>query len=148
MDDFTLSTPSFAPGAPVPRRHTCDGEDRPPELTWTGTPERTVSLAIIVDDPDAPRGTFVHWLAWGIDPTAGRLAAGATPAHEGRNGFGERGWRGPCPPQGHGPHRYVFTLHALDAAPAVADGADRATLEAAIGPHVLATTRLIGTYER
>ena len=148
MAEFILSSPSFAYGAPIPRRHTCEGEDSSPELVWAGRPETAVSLAIIVDDPDAPRGTFVHWLAWGIDPAAGRLGASAAPAHEGRNDFGKRGWRGPCPPRGHGPHRYVFTLYALDAALALPDGADRATLEAAIGPHALATTRLIGTYER
>ena len=148
MDEFTLSSPSFPPDGPIPRRHTCEGEDRSPELTWSGAPEAAVSMAIVVDDPDAPRGAFVHWLAWGIDPGSGRLAEGAALEHEGRNDFGRRGWRGPCPPRGHGPHRYVFTAHALDATIAVPGDVDRATLEAAIEPHLLGTVRLIGIYER
>jgi Raf kinase inhibitor-like protein, YbhB/YbcL family len=148
MDGFTLSSPSIAPGGPIPRRHTCEGEDRSPELTWSGVPEGAASIAIVVDDPDAPRGAFVHWLAWGIDPGSGRLAEGAVPEHEGRNDFGRRGWRGPCPPRGHGPHRYVFAAHALDTPITVPRDADRATVEAAIEPHLLGTARLIGIYER
>lgn len=105
-------------------------------------------MAIVVDDPDAPRGSFVHWLAWDIDPNAGGLAEGATPGREGENDFGVRGWRGPCPPRGHGPHRYVFRLHALDSPVSVPAGAGRATLEMQMGPLLRGTAELIGTYER
>ncbi len=148
MDGFTISSPAFAPGDRIPRRHTCEGEDRSPALTWRGVPAGSVSMALVVDDPDAPRGNFVHWLAWGIDPAAGEVAEAAMVPHEGVNDFGQRGWRGPCPPRGRGPHRYVFTLHALDAPIAVPDGAHRGTLEAALRPRIIGTARLVGTYER
>jgi Raf kinase inhibitor-like YbhB/YbcL family protein len=148
MSAFTLTSPAFAPGDPIPPRHACEGEDVSPDLRWSGLPERTRSLALVVDDPDAPRGTFVHWLAWDIDPGQSGLEEGATPAREGENDFGVCGWRGPRPPRGRGPHRYVFRLRALDEQLHVPAGADRDTLEAAIGPHLLGTAELIGTYER
>jgi Raf kinase inhibitor-like YbhB/YbcL family protein len=90
--------------------HTCEGEDVSPPLAWSGVPEGTASLALVVDDPDAPSGTFTHWLAWGIDPAASVLGEGEAAPVEGQNDFGSVGWRGPCPPPGHGPHRYFFRL--------------------------------------
>jgi phosphatidylethanolamine-binding protein (PEBP) family uncharacterized protein len=103
-----LTSPAFADGEEIPRDHACTGRDRSPALAWAEVPADTRSLALIVDDPDAPRGTFTHWLAWGMDPGAGGLAEGERPPHEGRNDFGTVGYRGPCPPPGHGPHRYRF----------------------------------------
>ncbi len=120
----------------------------PPRLEWSHVPADTRALALIVDDPDAPGGTFTHWLAWGLDPKAGGVAEGEPATAEGRNDFGVAGYRGPCPPPGHGPHRYVFRLFALDAEPAVTPGASREELEHASGTGVFGVAELTGTYER
>jgi Raf kinase inhibitor-like YbhB/YbcL family protein len=143
-----LSSSAFAPGLPIPRRHCCEGEDFSPPLEWRAVPEDAVSLALIVDDPDAPVGTFTHWLAWGINPEDRRLAEGERAPREGRNDFREVGYRGPCPPRGHGSHRYFFRLYALASEPAVPSGASRRELERAIADNVLAVAELVGTYER
>jgi Raf kinase inhibitor-like YbhB/YbcL family protein len=111
-------------------------------------PEGTQSLALIVDDPDAPSGVFTHWLAWGLDPAAEGLGEGKSPPREGRNDFGTSGYRGPCPPPGHGRHRYVFRLYALDTQLELPAGAAKAELEQAIEGRVLTTAELVGTYER
>jgi Raf kinase inhibitor-like YbhB/YbcL family protein len=103
---------------------------------------------LIVEDPDAPGRTFTHWLAWGIPAEATGLGQGEAAPLEGRNDFGAVGYRGPCPPVGHGPHRYVFRLHALDVEPEVAAAASRGALEASLEGHVLETAELIGTYAR
>ena len=145
---FSLTSTAFDDGGEIPRRHTCEGDDVSPPLTWSEVPEGTASLALIVDDPDAPSGTFVHWLAWGIDPGASGLEEGESAPSEGASGFGDPGYRGPCPPPGHGPHRYFFRLHALDAALELAAGASRDELDAALDGHVLETAQLMGTYER
>jgi Raf kinase inhibitor-like YbhB/YbcL family protein len=142
-----LTSGAFEEGDTIPRRHTCEAEDVSPPLSWEDVPEGTPSLALVVDDPDAPVGTFIHWLAWGIDP-GGALGEGEAAPHEGRNDFGETGYRGPCPPPGHGRHRYFFRLHALDAELDLEPGADRDELERAIEGHVLETAELVGGYER
>jgi len=115
-----------------------------------GPPAATRSLVLIVDDPDAPAGRFSHWLAWGIDPSVGGLAEGQAAPLEGRNDFGTIGYRGPCPPPGHGRHRYRFRLHALGGDLRLAPGADSRELERALNGlgNVLAVAELIGTYER
>jgi Raf kinase inhibitor-like YbhB/YbcL family protein len=105
-------------------------------------------LALVVDDPDAPGGVFTHWLAWGLDPAADGLGEGEPGPREGQNDFGTTGYRGPCPPPGHGRHRYVFRLYALDSEPELAAGAAKDELEQAIAGHVLTTAELVGTYER
>jgi Raf kinase inhibitor-like YbhB/YbcL family protein len=104
----------------IPRRHSCEGEDLSPPLRWSNLPEGTRSLALVVDDPDAPGGVFTQWVAWSLDPGAEGLGEGESVLREGRNGFGTTGYRGPCPPPGHGRHRYVFRLYALDAEPELA----------------------------
>jgi Raf kinase inhibitor-like YbhB/YbcL family protein len=147
MSEFALESTTVENAQPIPRRHTCEGEDVSPPLGWTNVPDGTRSLALIVDDPDAPSGRFTHWVAWGIDPQAG-LAEGQAAPKEGRNDFGTMGYRGPCPPPGHGRHRYAFRLYALDAEPELASGAAKAELEDAIQGHVLTTAELVGTYER
>lgn len=111
-------------------------------------PGDAVSHALIVDDPDAPVGTFTHWLAWGMDPEDRGLAEGEHAPREGRNDFRGVGYRGPCPPRGHGPHRYFFRLYALASEPALRSGASRRDLERAIEDNVLAVAELVGTYER
>lgn len=146
--DLTLTSIAFEEGREIPRRHTCEGDDFSPPLAWSGLPDGTRSLALVVDDPDAPGGTFTHWLAWGIDPGSSGLGEGERAPVEGRNGFGTTGYRGPCPPPGHGPHRYFFRLHALDSDLDLSAGVDKQDVEQALQGHVLATAELVGTYER
>jgi Raf kinase inhibitor-like YbhB/YbcL family protein len=103
---------------------------------------------LVVDDPDAPGGSFTHWLAWAIEPGAGGLGEGEAAPVEGRNDFGTVGYRGPCPPPGHGPHRYSFRLHALDGDLKLEVGAGKEDLERELEGHLIAVAELIGTYER
>jgi Raf kinase inhibitor-like YbhB/YbcL family protein len=143
-----LASSAFADGQSIPRRHSCEGEDLSPPLSWTGVPDGASSLALILDDPDAPGGTFTHWLAWRLEPAAGGLGEGEAAPVEGRNDFGATGYRGPCPPPGHGPHRYFFRLHALEDALELEPGAGRAELEQALARRSVAVAELMGTYER
>jgi Raf kinase inhibitor-like YbhB/YbcL family protein len=113
-----------------------------PPLTFAGAPKGTRSLALVVDDPDAPVGSFTHWLAWSIDPSADGLDEGQAAPRKGRRGFDTTGYAGPCPP--HGRHRYFFRLHELDLQP----GADRDQADHALDGHVLETAELVGSYER
>ena len=142
-----LTSSAFSNGEEVPRRHTCDGEDVSPPLEWSDVPEGTRSLALVCDDPDAPGGTFTHWLGWGIDPAAGKLGEGEPASAEGRNDFGRSGYGGPCPPHGHGPHRYFFRLYALGEEPDLTPGADKDAVKGAVEGAV-AVAELMGTYER
>jgi Raf kinase inhibitor-like YbhB/YbcL family protein len=143
-----ITSGAFDDGGAIPRRQSCEGENLSPELAWAGVPEAARSLALIVDDPDAPVGTFTHWLAWGIVPGTGGLGEGEAAPREGRNGFGTVGYAGPCPPPGHGRHRYYFRLHALDSDVELEPGADREELEPLIEGHVLESAELMGGYER
>jgi Raf kinase inhibitor-like YbhB/YbcL family protein len=146
MAGLEVTSDAFDQGGEIPRRHTCDAENVSPPLSFAGAPEKTRSLALVVDDPDAPVGTFTHWLAWAIDPGAGGLREGQAAPREGRNGFGTKGYAGPCPPRGR--HRYFFRLHALDTELDLEPGADRDELERALGGHVVETAELMATYER
>jgi Raf kinase inhibitor-like YbhB/YbcL family protein len=148
MSEFALESSAFENARAIPSRHSCEDEDVSPPLRWSNVPEGTRSLALIVDDPDAPGGVFTHWLAWGMDPDADGLGEGESAPREGKNDFGTGGYRGPCPPPGHGRHRYVFRLYALDADPELPAGAAKAELEQAIDGHVLTIAELVGTYER
>ena len=148
MPDPELTSTAFAGGAPIPVKYTCDGDNVPPPLVWTLLPEGTRSLALIVHDPDAPSGDFTHWVAWNIDPDPGGLGEGTTPPAEGLSGKGAVGYMGPCPPPGHGPHRYFHELHALDSGLNLDPGASREQLEEALDGHLLAKAQLVGTYER
>jgi Raf kinase inhibitor-like YbhB/YbcL family protein len=148
MAELSLASESFDHGDRIPARHALEGQNLSPHLSWSGQPEETRSFAVFCEDPDSPSGTFVHWVAWGIDPGAGGLAEGEAPPREGRNGFGGTGYAGPRPPEGHGPHRYFFRVHALDTEPDLEPGASREELEAAIDGHVVAEAELMGTFER
>ena len=148
MAEFVLQSTGFEHGEPIPRRNTCEGEDLAPPLSWSGAPEGTRSLALIVDDPDAPAGTFTHWLGWGLDPGAQGLGEGEAAPVEGQNDFGTSGYRGPCPPPGHGRHRYFFRLYALDSELDLRPGADKRELERGLEGHTLGVAELVGTYER
>jgi Raf kinase inhibitor-like YbhB/YbcL family protein len=141
-----IASAAFHGGGTIPSRHSCDGENLSPPLSFAGAPARTRSLALVVGDLDAPVGTFTHWLAWGIDPDTGGLDEGQAAPREGRNGFGTTGYAGACPARGR--HRYLFRLFALDTELDLEPGADRKQLESAVDGHVLETTELPGTYER
>jgi Raf kinase inhibitor-like YbhB/YbcL family protein len=143
---FTVTTPAFADGQPVPREFTCDGNDAPPAMTVADPPQGTKSFAIIMDDPDAPKGTFTHWLAYDIPADAATLRATAGKVLN--NDFGRKGYGGPCPPPGHGSHRYYFTIYAVDVSPLEVRGRSRRDLEAALAGHTLARAQLMGRYER
>ena len=148
MTDFDLTSPAFHEGQPIPERFSCDGDNVSPPLDWGSVPEGTRSLALVLHDPDAPSGNFTHWVGWTIDPSTDGLEEGAHATVEGANGFGENGYGGPCPPPGHGAHRYFHELFALDTELDLEEGASREQLEDAIEGHVLGGAELIGTYER
>lgn len=145
---FTLSSPDFSNGAPIPSRCTCDGRDDVPRLQWIHPPAGTQSFAMIVEDPDAPSGTFTHWVKFNIPGDVQELAGDDTGVN-GKNDFQADGYGGPCPPPNHGRHRYTFRLYALDVPLLdVPSGAKREALEGAMQGHVLGQTELMGTYER
>lgn len=146
--DFKLTSPAFADGAAIPVRHTCDGSDLAPRLTWTGVPEGTRSFALVMDDPDAPRGTFTHWVVYDMPAELREIGEGAVLGTEGRNSFGRSGYGGPCPPPGDEPHRYRFTLYALDVPSLALETGTREELETSIDAHVLGSARLVGRYQR
>ena len=149
---FQLFSTSFAEGGWIPDLHTCQGADISPSLEWSGEPLETRSFVLILDDPDAPAGTWNHWLLFDIPPKIHNLAQGYRPgklAVSGNNDFGKRGYGGPCPPKGHGPHRYFFTLSALDVATLTLPAeTSRKAVEQAMKGHVIGQARLIGRYER
>ena len=153
---FRIFSPAFTAGGPIPRAHTCDGADLSPPLAWSGMPDGTQELALVVDDPDAPNGTWVHWVLYGIAPGVAGLAAGVprdaelkSPivAKQGMTDFRRPGWGGPCPPPGPA-HRYIFTLYALSRESRVPPGATKAVLLESIKTITLAEARLVGTYGR
>ena len=146
--ELAVASESFEHGDRMPERYSLQGENVSPALTWSGIPRSTRSIAVVCEDPDAPSGTFVHWVGWGIDPDAGGLAEGQAAPTEGRNDFGNARYDGPSPPPGHGPHRYFFRVYALDAEPELGAAASKEELEAATRGHVLASGELMGTYER
>lgn len=147
---MTLTSEAFQDGALIPRRYTCDGENISPVLRWAGVPSAAAELALIVEDPDAPGGSFVHWVLYGIPPAATAVAEGEIPAGavEGTNGFGHSGWGGPCPPKGDRPHRYVFHLSALSKPLGLAPGSTAAQLRSAMSGLVVAEGTLTGRYGR
>jgi len=143
---FSVTSLAFHDGDTISRQFTCDGADAAPPLMLSNPPEATRSFALILDDRDAPKGTFTHWLAYDIPTGNGELAV--TEGKTLRNSFGRSGYGGPCPPPGDGPHRYVFTVYAVDAPSLRLQGNSREDLEAALKTHTLATARMMGRYER
>lgn len=154
---LTIRSPAFADGAEIPARHTCEGEDLSPPLAWSGVPPGARSLALVVDDPDAPdpaapRTTWVHWVLHDLPPSDAGLpeavGRGALPAgaREGLNDWRRAGWGGPCPPVGR--HRYFFKLYALDALLGDLGKPTKAKLEQAMKGHILAHAQVMGTYEK
>jgi Raf kinase inhibitor-like YbhB/YbcL family protein len=152
-----LESTAFQHSQPIPKKYTGEGPDVSPPLRWRGVPSDAKALALICDDPDAPRAQpWVHWLLYGLPPTIEGLPEGVAkdgtlqdpPARQGRTDFGRVGWGGPMPPPGHGTHHYHFKLYALREPVDVPAGADKASLLRAIEPHVIDEGELVGTYER
>jgi hypothetical protein len=149
-----LLSRAFQNGGPIPVRHTCQGEDLSPDLSWTGVPPGTLSLALICEDPDAPLGTWVHWVLYDMLPYETGLGEGVGPtprlpntALQGVNSWKKTGYGGPCPPPGNA-HRYFFRLYALDCKLGLSPGATRAQLLEAMKGHVLGQGEIMGTYRR
>lgn len=143
-----LTSPAFVNDGVIPQKYTCDGEDINPPLTIESVPVEAKSLALIVDDPDAPAGTWVHWLLWDINPGIGHIAENSIPneAGTGMNSWGKRGWGGPCPPSGT--HHYIFRLFALNEVLRLPDSSDRKTLDRAMQGKIVGRCELVGLYHR
>lgn len=154
--DFSVTSPAFTEGEVISKEFSCEGSDISPELIWQGAPQGTLSYALIADDPDAPVGTFTHWVIYDIPGGNGGLPQDVEKSSEladgtkqGKNGFGRIAYGGPCPPPGHGPHRYFFKLSALDVASlGLAPGASKTEVLNAMSGHILAEISVMGTYER
>lgn len=143
---ISLTSSAFQAGGDIPAKFTCNGADESPELKIGGVPSEAKSLVLIVDDPDAPRGLFTHWMVWNIDPKTTDIAGNGAPAGgvQGTNDFGKRNYGGPCPPSGT--HRYFFRLFALDTKLDLKPGARRAELDAAMRGHTLAQGEMMARY--
>ncbi len=152
---FILTSAAFKDGAPIPAKYTCDGVDVSPPLAWSGAPAGTRSVALIADDPDAPGGTWVHWVLYNLPAEVSDLPENIAKvesldlggARQGRNDFRRPGYGGPCPPPGPA-HRYFFKLYALDTRLELKAGAQKKDVEAAMEGHVLGSAQLMGTYAR
>jgi len=151
--EIKLTSAAFKEGQPIPRQYTCDGVNVSPPLEWTGVPKTAKTVAIVADDPDAPAGTWVHWVVYDLPaenigvvenlPATESLKAGG---FQGKNDFGKIGYGGPCPPSGT--HRYFFKVYALDAEVSLNAGATKADLEKAMQGHIVGQGELMGTYQR
>ena len=143
-----ITSPAFKDGEKIPSKYTCDGENINPELNIEGIPEGTKSLVLIVDDPDAPMGNFLHWLVFNIPPETKLIEENSIPqeAKLGKNDFGKTSYGGPCPP--YGQHRYYFKLYALDTVLDLENGATLNEVKSAMRNHILAEAELLGLYQR
>ncbi|WP_201373840.1 YbhB/YbcL family Raf kinase inhibitor-like protein [Ktedonobacter robiniae] len=143
-----LTSPAFEHGQPIPSQYTCDGANHHPPLTISDVPREAQSLALVVEDPDAPMKVFTHWLIYDLPPSTQHILEqeGSLGGAEGVNDFGTRGYKGPCPPSGT--HHYVFRLFALDTRLALPEGMKKEDVLAKLKGHVLATAELVGTYKR
>ena len=151
---LTMTIPSFANGGEIPKKFSCDGSDVSPELSWSGAPPGTKSFALIADDPDAPAGTWTHWVLFDLPAAVTGLPEGVTKAEklpnggsQGRNDFRKLGYGGPCPPPGK-PHRYFFKLYALDRMLDLKPGVSKQQLEGAMQGHILDKAEWMGKYKR
>jgi len=143
-----IISPVFRDGAAIPRQYSCKGQNVNPPLTFFNVPPKSQSLALIMHDPDAGGGDFLHWIIWDIPPATESIAVNDVPigAIQGRNGSGENKYTGPCPPKGTGSHRYIFELYALDNSSNLPSGSARAQLETAIKDHILDKATLTGIF--
>jgi Raf kinase inhibitor-like YbhB/YbcL family protein len=136
---------AFSHGGHIPSKYTCEGDNISPPLEVSGYPANTKSIAVVVEDPDAPKGVYDHWLVWNIPPNEA-IAENSKPGTMGRNSFGNVGYGGPCPPSGS--HRYFFKVYALDSELDIEAGADKRKLENAMKDHVLASGELMAHYQK
>ena len=143
-----ITSPAFTEGSLIPKKHSCDSEDVSPALAWTGVPQGAKSLALIMDDPDAPGRAFVHWVLFNIPANIDKLPEGSTGSGvPGTNNFRKAGYNGPCPPA-NATHRYFFKLYALDTELKLSPGASKSDVENAMQGHILASGQLVGKYKR
>jgi Raf kinase inhibitor-like YbhB/YbcL family protein len=149
MEPFTLAGTTFEDGGMIPVEHTCEGVNLSPGLQWAGAPGQAQSFVLIMDDPDAPDGTFTHWVLFDIPGTTSSFEAGRAVGFDAMNDFGEPGYRGPCPPPGDEAHGYRFTLYALDVDTIeIGQTATRREVEGAMQGHVIARAQLRARYGR
>ena len=157
MSDLSFRTSTFTHAESIPEKYTCEGEDRSPELTIGGVPDDAAALAVVVDDPDAPGGTFTHWMLWNLPPDTVEIPEDvpqleAVPdlggAKQGENDFGEVGYRGPCPPEGDGSHEYRFTLYVLDEELDLDGGALRPAVQDELDAKTRDSEQFTGTFSR
>ena len=148
MEALKISSPAFGQNGDIPVKYTCDGDDVNPPLVIDNVPQNAKSLALIMDDPDAPMGTWVHWVVWNIDPKTKEIKESSVPkgAQQGINDFRRHDYGGPCPPSGT--HRYFFKLYALDTSLTLGANAKKADLQKAMKGHVTAESQLVGLYKR
>lgn len=148
--ELTLTSEAFDDGETIPTRYTCDGEEVSPPLEWSGVPDGASELVLLMTDPDAPSGEFVHWVVGGLDPASGGLEEGEVPtdAVEGTNDFDEQGYGAPCPPSEDTAHRYVFRLYATDERVDMEPGASVDEVRGTLEDGALADGQLVGTYAR
>lgn len=148
ISKMKLASAAFSENQMIPQKYTCDGENVSPPLSISEAPPNTQSLVLIMDDPDAPGRTFVHWTMWNIDPNATEVPEGSVPkgAVEGLTDFGTKGYDGPCPPSGT--HRYIFKLYALGTPLSISENSRKEDLEREMADHVLDFTQFIGLYSR
>ena len=142
-----ISSSAFADGQPIPSKYTCDGSDTSTPLAFSDVPKNAKTLALVMDDPDAPGGTFDHWVVWNIPTNTNAVGEGQPPQGVmGRTGFGKNAYGGPCPPGGE--HRYYFKLYALDTSLDLKPGSSKADLERAMKGHIVAEAKTMGRYKR
>ena len=146
MKKIIVISPAFQPNSPIPKKYSCDGQDTNPPLIIEGTPKEAKSLSLVVDDPDAPNGTFDHWVVWNIPTSTTKIAEDSVPGTEGLNSARQIGFMGPCPPSGT--HRYFFKVYALDTELKLGAKATKRELEKAMKDHILAKGELVGLYHR
>ena len=147
---ITVTSPAFAEGAPIPAEFSCDGDDVSPPLALEGVPVDAVELAVVVDDPDARNGPYVHWILFGLDPSVGEVTQGEVPdgARQAKNSAGDAEYKGPCPPGGDEAHNYRFAVYALGKEVTVDDGAETGDALNALRDAAIAKGTLTGTFDR
>ena len=146
MEKLTVKSSAFENNVSIPIKYTCDGDGINPPLTVEGVPKTALSLALIMDDPDAPSGTFDHWIVWNIPPHIGKIGENVIPGFEGMNSARRKGYASPCPPSGT--HRYFFKIYALDTELSLGTDSSKKDLELAMQGHVVAKGEIIGLYHR
>jgi Raf kinase inhibitor-like YbhB/YbcL family protein len=146
MVQLTVKSSAFEADKPIPKKYGCQGQDINPSLAIEGVPKDAKTLVLLMDDPDAPMGTFDHWVVWNIPPLTRTIGENSVPGTEGLNSARQRGYMGPCPPSGT--HRYFFKIYALDTELTLNSNAKKSDVEKAIQGHILAKGELVGLYSK